>query len=158
MKIMKQKKTPVVQVDKYDKYAEIGEMYGSKWRSLSLLVPSNFRMLCAILDVQPEKILMDFMQSMTYSVSKDAKEAQRRAARKFFLSRRYGQPVYSKKQIRKMFAELKAIRTTYDSTDTMNQEDKELFWKNSHMYTEFWFKRWFEKNSRKDNLSGLQFF
>lgn len=55
-----------------------------------------------------------------------------------------------------MFSELKAIRKIYDTTDAMEGDDMELFWKNNHMYTEYWFKRWFEKNRRQDDISVLE--
>ncbi|MBD8489299.1 hypothetical protein IFO69_11130 [Echinicola sp. CAU 1574] len=56
---MKKKKAKVTLVEQYAEYAEIGDMYTSRWKKLDLLIPSNFRMLCAILQVKPEKILMD---------------------------------------------------------------------------------------------------
>ncbi len=153
---MKKQKPKVRTVDKYEKYAEIGEMYSSKWKKVDLLIPSNFRMLCAILGVKLEDVLRNFMWMVSYSVLKQATDKQRSAARKFFLSCKFGRPQYSKKQVNQMFSELKAIRKIYDTTDGMEEDDMELFWKNNHMYTEYWFKRWFEKNRRQDDISVLE--
>jgi hypothetical protein len=153
---MKKQKAKVRTVDKYEKYAEIGEMYSSKWKKVNLFIPSNFRMLCAILGVMPKDILCDFMRMVSYAPSDRATEKQRKAAKKFFLTCRFGQPAYPEKDINTMFKELKAVRTIYSTTENMDWDDKELFWKNNHMYTEYWFKRWFEKNRRQDDISVLE--
>ncbi len=98
---MKNDKPKVRTVDKYEKYAEINELYSSKRRKLELSVPGNFRMLCAILSIKPEDVLCDFMRMVSYSVADRATEKQRKAARKFFLTFRFGQPDYSEKDIDK---------------------------------------------------------
>ncbi|SJN22962.1 hypothetical protein FM107_03645 [Sphingobacterium sp. JB170] len=38
----------------------------------------------------------------------------------------------------------------------MEPDDTRLFWKNNHMYVEHWFKRWFEKNKRTDDVTVLE--
>ena len=153
---MKKQKTKARVVGEYEQYAEIGELHATKWRKLDLMIPSNFRALCAILGVKVEDILYDFMWILSYSAVEKATPRQQAALREFFLLRQYGQPGYSKKQINKMFEELKAIRKIYDTTDGMKDSDRELFWKNYHMYGQYWYKRWFEKNSRKEEPSVLE--
>lgn len=152
------KKKEIVTVDMYHKYAEIDERYSSKTREIKLNIPSNLRMLCAILDVQVETILKDLMWMLSYSHHDSATTKQRKVAKKFFIACKYGQPFYTKKQIKQMFMELKADREIYDTTDGMSQEDMELFWKNNHMYKQYWFKRWFEKNRRKEDISVIEQF
>jgi DNA-binding Xre family transcriptional regulator len=153
---MKKKKTKIVTVDRYHKYADIDEMYSTKQRDIKLLIPSNLRMLCAILEVKVEDLLYDFMWMLSYSAIEGATNKQRKAAKKFFLLCRYGQPQYSEKQIKQMFDELKAGRKIYDTIDGMEQDDMELFWRNNHMYWQHWFKRWFKKNTRQDDISVLE--
>ena len=156
-KLMKKKKNPkVVTVDMYHKYAEIDEMYSSKVREIKLDIPSNLRMLCAILDVKVEKLLTDFMWMLSYSHHNSATPKQRKAANKFFINCKYGQPLYAKNQVKQMFDELKAEREIYETIDGMDHEDKKLFWKNNHMYKQHWFKRWFEKNRQMGDISVLQ--
>ena len=92
---MKKQKTKVRTVDKYEKYTEIGEMYSSKWKKVDLLIPSKFRMLCAILGVKLEDVLRNFMWMVSYSVLRHATEKQRSAARKFFLSCKFGRPQFA---------------------------------------------------------------
>lgn len=154
---MKKKgKNKVVTVDMYHKYAEIDEMYGSKERVVKVDIPSNLRMLCAILDVKVEKLLNDFMWMLSYSHHNSATPKQRKTAKKFILACKYGQPMYTKKQIKQMFDELKADREIYETTEGMDHEDLKLFWTNNHMYKQHWFKRWFEKIDRaKGDISIL---
>lgn len=142
-------------VDLYAKYDDIDEMYSSKPRKVDLTIPSKFRMLCAILNVKAEIILSDFMWTMSYSYSNDATERKRKAAIKFFLICGYGQPNYTENDIREIFKELKAQRILYNTTKQMPQDDRELYWKNDHMYIQHWFKRWFYKTRTTDDVSIL---
>jgi len=157
---MKKKKLnfEVIPIDNYEEYAELSEMYASKWQELDLLIPSNFRMICAVLNVKPERVLMDFMWKLSHSAIDGATKKQRKAGRKFMLHSNFGEASYSKNDLKKMFSELKAIRKLYEITGSMEEGHKELFWKSNHMYTEFWFKRWFEKNNRLEDLSILEKF
>lgn len=153
---MKQKKKDrVISVNMYQKYAEIDPMYSSKVRKIKLPIPSNLRMLCAILDVKVERLLNDFMWMLSYSDHDSATTKQRELAKKFFLVCKYGQPLYVKKQVTQMFDELEATLQINETKDGMDCQDMELFWKNNHMYTQHWFKRWFEKNRRKGDISIL---
>uniref|UniRef100_F4C510 Abnormal GONad development family member (Gon-4) n=1 Tax=Sphingobacterium sp. (strain 21) TaxID=743722 RepID=F4C510_SPHS2 len=58
---MKKKKDKIVTVDRYSKYADIDEMYSTKYSNIKLTIPSNLRMLCAIFEVKVEDLLYDFM-------------------------------------------------------------------------------------------------
>lgn len=149
------KKKKIVDVDIYQKYADVDEIYSSKNREMKLFVPSNLRMLCAILDVKVEKLLNDFMWMLSYSHHSSASETQRKIGMNFFLSGKYGQPLYFKKQIKQMFHKLKAERKIHETIDSMDHEDMNLFLKNKNMYTQHWFKRWFEKNRRNVDISVL---
>jgi len=95
------------------------------------------------------------MDMLSYAVKKNATEKQRNAARKFFLRMNYGEGGYKKTQVNQMLDDLKANRTIVNSIHGMNQENLELFWKNDNMYREFWFKQWFNQNSRKEDRSIL---
>ncbi|WKK60355.1 hypothetical protein [Sphingobacterium sp. BN32] len=153
---MGKKKDIIVEVDMYNKYAEIDEMYSTKCRKIKLSVPSNFRMLCAILDVKVEQILNDFMWMLSYSYHKTATGKQRKFAQKFFQVCKYGEHLYTKKQIEEMFDELRCERKIYETIDTMEHNDLRLFWKNNHMYMQYWYKRWFNKIDRaKGDISVL---
>jgi hypothetical protein len=55
-----------------------------------------------------------------------------------------------------MFSELKSLRKLIETTEAMEDGNKELFWKKNHMFVEYWYKRWFEKNTHPDDLSVLE--
>lgn len=152
----KKKKDKVVTLDMYHKYDEIDTMYSSKVRKVKLNIPSNLRLLCAILDVKIEKLLYDFMWMLSYSDHNSATPKQRKVAKQFFLACKYGQPLYPKKEVNQMFDELKAERKLYETIDGMDDQDMNLFWESRHMYTQHWFKRWYEKNRHKGDISILQ--
>ena len=63
---MKKKKARIVKVDRYHKYADIDEMYSTKYRDIKLSIPSNLRMLCAILEIKVENLLYDLMWMLSY--------------------------------------------------------------------------------------------
>ncbi|KGE13787.1 abnormal GONad development family member (gon-4) [Sphingobacterium deserti] len=153
---MKKKKRKTVLVDRYERYEDIGEMFSTSCRNMELSVPSNLRMICAILDVNVETILYDYKWIVCCTFTGEATRKQRRAAQAFFIARGYGQKSYSKKQIKQMFGELENELKIFKTTDKMSDEELGLFWKNNHMYGEYWFKRWFNVNTRKDDIGVLQ--
>lgn len=130
-------------------------MIGAKGVVLNLRTPSNLRMLCAILGVRVDEILEDFMWLVSYSAHDSADRKKRNAARKFFMVCGYGQPRYSEREINQMFDELKENRKLYETIDGMERDDRELFLRNRNMYVQYWFKRWFEKNNRKEDITVL---
>lgn len=152
---MKKQRPKIKTVDRYERYSETEELYSSKRRNLTLLVPSNFRMLCAILEIKPEEVLHDFMWLVSYSYSEPANEKQRKAAKKFFLEGRFGQQACSQKEINRMFKELKALRTICDTTESIDVDDRELHWQGHHMHAQHWFKRWFGKIRHSEDVSLL---
>jgi len=142
--------------DRYAKYDDIHEMYSTKIREMKLRVPSNFRMLCALLKIEPAKILEDFMWMLSYSSANDATEKKRRAAKDFFFKCGYGRATHSKEDIRQMFAELKARKRLYDTAKGMSNDDMHLYWKSEHMYMQHWFRRWFYKTRTNEDISILE--
>ncbi len=152
------KKEKTIKLSRPFTYDEIDEMYASLDRQYQLNVPSNFRMLCAILDVKVQDILTDFMRLVSYSVHNDADSKKRNAAREYFMSCEYGQPGYSEEQINQMFEELKAERLIYDSNKRMDHEDLQVFHRYKNMHMQHWFKRWFDKKCRKEDITILNNF
>ncbi|MEJ7779581.1 MAG: hypothetical protein WKF68_08315 [Daejeonella sp.] len=63
----------------FHKYEEMHEDYSTRNRKYNLSLPANFRMLCALIETRPEKILGDFMWNVSYMITK-ATEEQRQAA------------------------------------------------------------------------------
>lgn len=135
-------------------YKEINPLYGSRKKEVSLLIPSNLRMLCAMLDVKPEKLLHDFMWTVSESHHK-CTEPQRIKAKDYFLECGYGQELYPKEDILQMFKELEAIRSLWIEITHNNRKafDQHIRWQ--HMYIEYWFEKWFNKVRRKEGVEIL---
>lgn len=148
---MKNRKHP------FNKYEVLHEDYASKNRDYNLSVPANFRMLCAITETRPEKILHDFMWNVSYMMTK-ASDEQRKAAAEYFILCGYGQDMYPEQDIRQIFRELDAKRCLWPDRDdqAINDEQRDLHYTWGHMYMQCWFKKWFWKVRRKGKLSVLR--
>ena len=140
---------------KPDPYEEIHADYSTKQREFKLLIPSNIRMLCALFETEPEKILTDFLWDVSYSFSQTSDE-QRSAAVKYFILSGYGQKIYDEKDIREIFRDLKAIRclTPDDTEMSTDQFTHHYSWRN--MYVQYWFKKRFYKVRRIGKLSDIK--
>lgn len=141
--------------DKKDPYKEIDERYGTQCRDFRLNVPSNLRMLCALLEVKPETLLRDFMWTVSYSYGKATNE-QRTSAVDYFLKCGYGENLYKKKDIQIMFQELKAKKLLMINDENAKRDHRERHFRWSHMYAQYWFRKWFYKVRRKAKLSVLK--
>lgn len=138
-----------------DPYKEINEMFSTKSLKANLMVPSNLRVLCAILEVKPEKILHDFMWTLSVSYGESTPE-QRAKALEYFLQCGYGQELYTKDDILQMFKELEAKRLLMVADRGPGNKFWERHIRWTHMYIEYWFEKWFYKVRKKGNLSVLK--
>lgn len=133
--------------------------YGDKTFSGSLIVPANFRLLCAIWKVTPEVVLANFMDLSSFAPKEGATSKERRLAKDYLLACKYGQSEYTRKQVKQMFAELKANRLTQDSIEDEILEADKLGMRATDMkYKEFWFKKWFLKHNSIGKTSILDKF
>ncbi|WP_256009590.1 hypothetical protein [Desertivirga xinjiangensis] len=129
--------------NRFKQYEEISDEFSSEWRKLDLLVPSNLKMLCRLLDLKLETLLKDFMWRLSYMVASGTDE-QCQAARDYFLSCGYGKNFYSEKQLQQIFRELDAKKQFWPDVDdeviTPVQEELHYLW--SHMHMEYWLEKW----------------
>ena len=137
-------------------YEEIHEDYTTQQKNCNLSIPANFRMLCALFETSPEKILSDFMWNVSFMVSKGTDET-RNAALKYFLVCGYGQNIYSEQEIRQIFQELDAKRLLWPDRDEkmISKKQRELHYMWSNMYVQFWFEKWYRKNRREKEENPL---
>ena len=141
--------------DKKDPYEDIDERYSTKSQHLKLMIPCNLRMLCALLEVKPERLLTDFMWTVSYSYG-DATDEQRAAAVDYFMKCGYGQNLYKREEIELMFQELKAQKLLVINDENAKNDHRERHYRWSHMYVQYWFRKWFYKVRRKAKLSVLK--
>jgi hypothetical protein len=142
---------------KYDKYEEIDKDYSTRTRDLNLSIPSNFRMLCALFEIKPAKILTDFMWTVSFMMTK-ATDQQRQAAVEYLIHCGYGIDLYSEDEIRQIFDELNAKRLLWpeinDEIITSEQRDLHYTW--SHMYMQYWFEKWYWRVRKKGDTKNLK--
>jgi len=131
---------------RFSQYDEIHEDFCTQSFKGDMLVPSNFRMLCILFETSPEKILSDFMWTLS-CMPTDAKEEQRKASLEYFLLSGYGQQAYSEEDIRQIFRELEANRCLSPQVDdnVITQEQWKLHYCWRNMYMQYWFEKWYQK-------------
>jgi hypothetical protein len=93
-------------------------------------------MLCELMDVSAEKILTDFIN--TVSMDREGlDEDQKSLLSLYFLNCKYGQERYHEDSITQMLHELQCVSEFYP--EEYNEREQEE-WK--RMYYKYWFKRW----------------
>ena len=134
---------------RFSRYEEVNEDFATQKVNLSISLPSNFRMLCALFETSAEKILSDFMWNLSLMVNQTSDE-QRNTAIEYFKLCGYGRQIYSEEEISLIFQELEAKRLLWpdikDKVITNEQRDLHYIW--SHMYMEYWFEKWYRKNRK----------
>lgn len=138
-----------------DSHNEPDPRYSTKFRHFDLQVPANLRVLCALLEVTPERLLNDFMQAVSYSFSSATTE-QSQAAVGYFLQREYGQHLYGPEQIRRMFRELEARQLLRIDNYPDHERYFDVHCRWSNMYIQYWFKKWFYRVQRRKSMKALE--
>lgn len=115
------------------------------------------KMLCALLETSPQKLLDDFMWNLSCMISKAGK-GERLAAMEYFIACGYGRELYTEEEIRQMFHELDACRSLYPFMDenAMNSEQMDLHFTWSHMYMQYWFETWYRKTRKTAEENPLK--
>lgn len=117
---------------------------------MRLLIPANFELLCRLLDIDKRKVLHDFLENVSMAITNKS-DAERNAAKHYFIACGYGQDYYTKEDIEQMFKEFDAMRIVWP--EFMPREvDTELLDLSSefrdkiqrHLYN-----KWFNKVRRK---------
>ncbi|WP_224994948.1 hypothetical protein [Cesiribacter sp. SM1] len=119
---------------------------GSQIAELRLPLPCQFWMLCNILEVDPKKLIMDFLATLgAESYGKQGQTQQ--LLEDYFIQCGYGQEYYSEEDIRKMMEELKAIGTIWPKEASRRITERHTAWRN--MYHKYWYRKWYYKHRRK---------
>lgn len=112
----------------------------------STIMPIQFHLLCKLLEVEPRKVIYDFMCNAGmegYGLG----ESQRAKAAEYILSCGYGQEHYTEEDIRKLLKEMESISTLFPNNGKMKLIDLHSGWRNR--YYKYWFRKWFRKVRRK---------
>ena len=142
---------------RFSQYDEINEDFSTQTFEGDMLVPSNFRMLCALFDTSPATILSSFMQTLS-CMPDTGNDERRKTALEYFMASGHGQSIYAEEEVRQIFRELDAKRVLYptvkDREITNEEYNLHSCW--SHMYQEYWFRKWYQKSRRKREENPMQ--
>lgn len=119
---------------------------GSQIAELRINIPCQSLMLCRILEVDPEKLIRNFLATLgaeSYGMQGQA----RQLIEEYFIWCGYGQQHYTEEDIRKMIEELKSIGTLWPQDAPMKVIDKHSSWRK--MYNKYWYHKWYYKQRRK---------
>jgi len=118
---------------------------GAEKKSLELFVPANFLMLCALFEIEPAKLLSDFMSTLG-GESFGLGDRQKQKAKAYFMKCKYGRDLYTKKDILTIFKEVQAVSALWPEDDNYKILDLHTEWRNK--YHKYWYKKWFHKARR----------
>lgn len=125
---------------------------GSRTENMAINLPVHFIMLCHLLDISAERVLHDFMNTVSMESYGLGKEQQRMLV-SYFTSCRYGHQHYSQNDVEQMLYELNCISTLWPGEDSMRVLDKHVAWRD--MYHKQWFKKWYRKTRRKSENTTI---
>ena len=136
--------------NRFSRYEDIHEDFSTTTRELKLMVPSNFRMLCALFETSPSRILSDFMWTLS-SMPDSGTDEQRKAALEYFMHRGYAQKYYPEEEVQLIFRELEAKRILWpgihDNVITPEQRQLHCMW--SNMFMQYWFEKWYGRYRKR---------
>lgn len=111
----------------------------------SFLISNHFHLLCNLIQVEPEKVLNDFMDNVGME-SFALGDMQRAKAMEYFLSCGYGLDHYTEEDLRKIFKEMESIGSLFPNNGGSKLIDAHSQWRNR--YFKYWYRKWFTKNRR----------
>ncbi len=125
------------QTGEYDRQAEY-----------KFYLPYQFLLVCKLMNVPPETVLINFMDTIDCgSWKREGGEIQRQLLIEYFIACGYGKEYYTEQDIRKSFEELDAIGKLWPKDAKMKLIDLHAKWRDK--YHTYWFKKWFSKSRRK---------
>lgn len=119
---------------------------GSQIVELSLTIPCHCWMLCNILEVDPKKLIQDFLATLG-AESYGKQGPARQLIEDYFIQSGYGQKNYTEMDIRTMLEELKAIGTLWPQEASRRIIERHSAWRG--MYHKHWYRKWYYKPRRK---------
>ena len=117
-------------------------------QELKFTLPYQFLLLCKLMNVTPQKLLLDFMENISCgSQNREGRDKVRTKLIEYFLEHGYGQEYYSPDDIQVIFKELDAIGMLYPANASPAFINEHTRWREN--YHTWWFEKWFNKNKRE---------
>lgn len=111
-------------------------------QEFKFFLPVQFLLICRLLQVEPRKVLYQFMCNLAHESYANGTE-QKIAAKDYFMSCGYGLELYTDGEMEQMFDELDTIASLWPKDAPMKLIDLHSKWRNK--YYKFWYKKWFWK-------------
>jgi hypothetical protein len=110
----------------------------------------NFLMLCALWQVPPQTVLLDFMDNISSgSWQREGRDKAKEHLAQYIIAMGYGQQFYTPADIVTMFKELDAEGMLFPQATDMELLDAYVAWRDLHSAA--WFNNWFSKVRRNIN-------
>lgn len=110
------------------------------------ILPVQFLLLCRLLQVEPRKVLYQFMCNLAHESYANGTE-QKIAAKDYFMSCGYGLELYTDHEIEEIFDELDNIAALWPEGAPAKLLNLHTGWMNK--YYRYWYKKWFWKFGTK---------
>lgn len=116
--------------------------------TFQLHLPYQFLLLCKIIEVEPEKMVFDFLNNLSCeSWNREGKDIAKTHLINYFLAAGYGQEFYNEDAIRTIFKEMDALGLLFPKKGSIKLVDQYAKWRKKHH--KYWFNKWYYKARRK---------
>ncbi len=111
-------------------------------------LPSEFLLLCKLMNTKPEKIIRDFIDNLSCgSWNRQGRDQAKEHLVNYFIAHGYGRHCYGEEDIRQMFKEMDALGLLFPHDGKMKLIDSYVDWRDKHR--NYWFKKWSRKPGQK---------
>lgn len=118
---------------------ELQPWENSNNEKVDLYLPAHFRMLCSLMGVPAEKILEDFITTLSGAYHSLGEEPRAKLEEYFNLCG-YGRKRYTEEELRRMLYELNAIYRLWPDQADGKLIDLHAEWRRA--YDQYWYEKW----------------
>ena len=113
----------------------------SRHQEFNMIMPTQFLLLCRLLQVPPQKVLFQFACNLGHESFANNEKAKI-TSKDYFLTCGYGQNLYTDAEIELMFEQLDAVSSLWPKDGPMKLIDLHSKWRDK--YQRYLFKKWYK--------------
>ncbi|MBO9591422.1 MAG: hypothetical protein J7599_00850 [Niabella sp.] len=122
-----------------------------RFARFSFILPYKFLLLCGMVEIPPQKILEDFMATLSgQSTGREEWKIAHKHLKAYFLANGYGQQYYTRKELYQIFTEMNDVKLLLPASNDEEQIRSHVIWRDEYEY--HWFHQWYQKPRRLHNL------